>query len=99
MKGPTENDGTCTITFNTQAENLAAPDRKKWLPCEACHDLQAVELNVVATYCAACACTANGRFVGGHCFIYDADSDGFCACGLRDPHYDEMHSGEFEAAP
>lgn len=55
MKGQIERDGTVTITYNNQAEQLIAPGEKQiYLPCESCGALQIVDYNVVAITCPEC---------------------------------------------
>jgi hypothetical protein len=55
IKAHMDHQGNVAINFNTQADFLAAPGGKKYLPCSACMKLEVVELNVVSFYCDSCA--------------------------------------------
>ena len=54
IKGIIDRAGRVTISWDSQAEILAAPDGKKYLPCESCGTVQAEELNVVSFLCDEC---------------------------------------------
>lgn len=59
MTGSINIHGTATVTWDTQAEVLAAPpaadgEKRKYLPCNGCGGLQVVSMNTVSTYCLPC---------------------------------------------
>jgi len=55
MHGHIADDGTVTITFNSQYERLETPTPgTHWLPCSECGKLFAVRFNVVSITCENC---------------------------------------------
>ena len=58
INGTIDNDGNVEICFNLQADMLRGPDengeKRYYLPCCTCGDLQLVKENVVATECDDC---------------------------------------------
>lgn len=55
IKGIIDSRGRVTIAWDSQAEVLAAPDGKKYLPCDSCGKVHAVEMNTVCFLCKECA--------------------------------------------
>lgn len=55
ITGTIERDGTVTVTWNVQAERLAAPKGGHYLPCEVCGVVLEVTGTVVSVICPGCS--------------------------------------------
>ena len=90
MKGTIDNAGNVVITFNMQAELLEAPGGKKYLPCEICGKIQAVDYNVVTMTCGDCMENIKNY---GICEPNHDDAVGCLKCGesISDAEYDDNH--------
>ncbi len=62
MRGYHSDDGTVTVSWNSLAEQLSAPDyigpdgceKRQWLPCSLCGVLRSVGTNITSVMCLKC---------------------------------------------
>ena len=85
MNGQIDSAGRVTITFESQAGVLLAPDGKKYLPCYKCGNIVVTPMNVVSTLCPPCDAWEKSDDEGWICMKCDLHWPWHvtkCKCGM-----------------